>query len=323
MTLPVLGIDVSKLKFNVCLIREDGKLRHRVFANTEAGFTQLSDWLKKNHVVQVHACLEATGTYSEALATYLFDAGQLVSLVNPAATKAYAGAQLSRTKTDKVDAELIGRFCQTQKPQLWKPAPAEVRELQALVRRLDSLIEMHTMEENRLSSGVHTVEVRDSIERLITHLDEQIKRTEKLIRQQINNHPQLKAERDLLLSIPGLGEATVARLMSEINFHQYESARQVAAFAGLVPRLRESGKSVRGTTRLSKMGTPRIRHALYFPAVTALRCNPVIKAWASGLRERGKCEMQVIGAVMRKLIHLAFGVLKSGKPYDPLHEQNA
>src|SRR4051812_28756834 len=150
----ILGIDVSKLKFNVCLSREDGRLKHRVFANTEAGFSELSQWLTKNHVTQVHACLEATGTYSEALATYLFDAGQLVSLVNPAATKAYAGAQLSRTKTDKVDAELIARFCQTQKPQLWRPAAPEVRELQALVRRLDSLIEMHTMEENRLSSGV-------------------------------------------------------------------------------------------------------------------------------------------------------------------------
>jgi transposase len=104
MHLHILGVDVAKLKFNVCLIREDGRLRHRIFANTQAGFTQLSDWLVKNNVSQVHACLEATGTYSEALATYLFDAGQLVSLVNPAATKAYAGAQLSRTKTDKVDA---------------------------------------------------------------------------------------------------------------------------------------------------------------------------------------------------------------------------
>jgi transposase len=323
MYLHILGIDVSKLKFNVCLIREDGKLRHRVFANTEAGFTQLSDWLKKNHVAQVHACLEATGTYSEALATYLADNNHQVSVVNPAATKAYAGAQLSRTKTDRVDAELIARFCLTQKPQLWKPAPPQVRELQALVRRLDSLIEMHTMELNRLSSGVTTMEVKDSIESVISHLEEQIKRTEKLIRKQINNHPGLRADRDLLLSIPGLGQATVARLMSEINFHCYESARQVAAFAGLVPRLRESGKSVRGRARLSKLGTPRIRHSLYFPAITALRCNPVIKEWASGLRERGKCEMQIIGAVMRKLIHLAFGVLKSGKPYDPLYAQNA
>jgi transposase len=319
----ILGIDVSKLKFNVCLVRPDGKLRHRVFANNTSGFTQLSEWLKEQHVAQLHACLEATGTYSEALALDLSDSGHQVSLVNPAAIRAYAGAQLSRTKTDKVDAELIAHFCLTQKPPLWTPAAPQVRELQALVRRLDALIEMHTMEVNRLSSGVSTSEVRDSIESLISHLEEQIKRTEKLIGKHIKNHPQLRADHDLLLSIPGLGEATVARLMSEINFHQYESAREVAAFTGLVPRLRESGKSVRGRPRLSKMGTPRIRRSLYFPAVTALRCNPVIRAWASGLRERGKCEMQIIGAVMRKLIHLAFGVLKSGKPYDPLYSQNA
>lgn len=323
MSQPILGIDVAKLKFNVCLIRADGRLKHRVFANTQVGFSELSEWLKKNQVSQVHACLEATNTYSEALATYLSDSGHQVSLVNPAATKAYSGAQLARTKTDKVDAELIARFCLTQKPPLWAPAAPEVRQLQALVRRLDSLIEMHTMEANRLSSGVSTTEVRDSIKSLISHLEEQIKRTEKLIRKHINNHPQLRSDRDLLVSIPGLGEATVARLMSEINFHRYENARQVAAFAGLVPRLHESGKSVRGRARLSKMGTPRIRRSLYFPAVTALRCNPVIKEWASGLRQRGKCEMQIIGAVMRKLIHLAFGVLKSGKPYDPLHSQNA
>lgn len=162
-----------------------------------------------------------------------------------------------------------------------------------------------------------------SIESHVQYLEQQISLTEKLIHKHINNHPQLRAERELLLSIPGLGEATVARLMSEINFHKYEHAREVAAFAGLVPRLRESGKSVRGRARLSKMGTPRIRRSLYFPAITALRCNPLIKEWAAGLRERGKCKMQIICAVMRKLIHLAYGVLKSGKPYDPLHAQNA
>ena len=141
-------------------------------------------------------------------------------LVNPAATKAYAGAQLSRPKTDRVDAELIARFCLTQKPQLWVPATPEVRELQALVRKLDALIEMHTMELNRLSAGVSTTEVRDSIESVISHLEEQLARTEKLIRNHINNHPGLRADRELLLSIPGLGEATGARLMSESNFHQ-------------------------------------------------------------------------------------------------------
>ena len=319
----VLGIDVAKLKFNVCLLHEDGKLRHRVFPNTTAGFIELAVWLLKYQVERVHACLEATGTYSEALATYLFEASHLVSLVNPAAIKSFAGAQLSRTKTDKADAELIARFCLTQQPGAWTPAAPEVRELQALVRRLDSLIEIHTAELNRLSSGGTSAAVQASIKSLIKSLEKEIKGTERLIKKQINNHPQLKAEAELLVSIPGIGEATTARLLAEINFQQYESARAVAAFAGLVPRLRQSGSSVRGRARLSKTGSPRIRRALYFPAVTAIRCSALMKAWAQGMRERGKCEMQIIGAVMRKLLHLAYGVLKSGKPYDPLYAQKA
>jgi len=318
----VLGIDVAKLKFNVCLIGQEGKIRHRVFPNTAPGFIELADWLVKHKVERIHACLEATGTYAEALATDLYDAGHVVSLVNPAVIKAYAGAQLSRTKTDKVDAELIARFCLTQQPLVWMPPAPEVRELQALVRRLDSLVEIHTAESNRLSSGVTSAAVEASIQSVIKSLDKEIKRTEQLIKKHIKHHRRLKEDSDLLLSIPGIGAATTARLLAEINFHKYESARQVAAFTGLIPRLRQSGSSVRGRARLSKMGSTRIRHALYFPAVTAIRCNPVIKAWAKGLRERGKCEMQIIGAVMRKLVHIAYGVIKSGKPYDPLYAQN-
>lgn len=282
-----LGSAVAKLKFNVCLIREDGRLRHKVFANTPPGFAQLSAWLINNNVEQAHACLEATGTYSEALATYLVEAGQRVSVVNPAAIKSYAGCQLSRTKTDKVDAELIARFCLTQQPPLWTPLAPEIHTLQALVRRLDSLIEMQTMEQNRLSAGAVDELVQHSLDEHLAYLEAQITRTEKLIKEHIGAHPQLNADRDLLLSIPGIGEATTARLLAEINFHQYESARSVAACTGLVPRLRQSGTSVRGKARLSKVGAPRIRQALYFPAVTAIRCNPSIKAWAKELRERG------------------------------------
>ncbi len=259
----------------------------------------------------------------EALATCLVEAGHIVSVINPAAIKAYAGCQLSRTKTDKVDAELIARFCLTQKPPVWTPLAPEIRELQALVRRLDALIEMQTMEKNRLEAGALTDDVVQSLQHHLDFLGAEIKGTEKLIKDQINNDAQLKADRDLLLSIPGKGLATTARLLSEIDFHQYGSARSVAAFTGLVPRLRQSGTSVRGKARLSKVGSPRIRQALYFPAVTAIRCNPLIKKWAEGLRERGKCEMQIIGAVMRKLIHLAYGVLKTGKPFDPLYTQKA
>jgi transposase len=318
MAEPTLGIDISKLKFNVCLIKTDGKLKHKVFPNNNAGFEEFSEWLLRQGVERVHACMEATGTYSEPLALFLHEAGHITSLVNPAATKAFAGSRLSRTKTDKVDAELIARFTQAQAPPAWTPPSKQVRELQALVRRLDSLIEMRVMEENRLSSGISVQAVEESVQQHLSYLCQQIKRTEELIRQHINNHPTLKEQSELLDSIPGIGQSTAALILAELSqIKQYSSARQVAAYAGLVPRERQSGTSVRGRVMLSKIGNARLRRALYFPAITALRCSPFFQTWAAGLQERGKCKMSVICAVMRKLLHVAYGVLKTGKPFDP------
>jgi len=201
---------------------------------------------------------------------------------------------------------------------MWRPPSLEVRELQALVRRLESLIERRVAEENRLSSGISTAAVRPRLEEHIAYLIEQIKQTEQMIQEHINNHPDLKQKSALLDSIPGIGAATTALLLAEIvNIKQSKSARQVAADARLVRRERRSGSSVRGHTQLSKIGNARLRKALYFPALTALRWSAFFQQWASGLRERGKCKMAVIGAAMRKLIHLAYGVLKTGKPFDP------
>jgi transposase len=318
MTEPTLGIDIAKLKFNLCLINSSGKLKHRVFPNTATGFEQLLEWLSKQGVQRVHACLEATGTYGEALSLFLHEAGHTVSVVNPAAIKAFAGSRLSRTKTDRVDAELIARFCQAQGPPAWTPLALEVRELQALVRRLEALVEMRVAEENRLSSIITVEMVRHSVEAHLAYLNQEIKRTEELIRTHINSHPTLKQQSQLLDSIPGIAETTAALLLSEMtDITQYRSARQVAAYAGLVPRERQSGSSVRGRTRLSKIGNARLRRALYFPAITALRCSEFFQSWAKGLQERGKSKMSVICAVMRKLIHLAYGVLKNGQPFDP------
>jgi transposase len=270
MSRPILGIDISKLKFNVCLILTAGKLKHKVFPNASSGFEQLSLWLSQHNASNAHACLEATGTYGEALALFLAQTEAMVSVVNPAAVKAKAFAGLSRTKNDKVDAELIARFCLSQQPSAWKPPAPEIRQLQALVRRVESLIEMRVSEENRLSSGVSVDAVRQSLQQHIDYLNEQIKQTEQMIRDHINNHPDLKEQSQLLDSIPGIGETTAAILLAEIvDIKQYKSARQVAAYAGLVPRERRSGSSVRGRARLSKIGNARLRKALYFPAMTA------------------------------------------------------
>jgi transposase len=173
------------------------------------------------------------------------------------------------------------------------------------------------MERNRLAAGDTIAAVRASIDAHLAYLQTEIAQTEQLIQRHIRQHAALLQQTTLLLSIPGIGAATAALLLAEINFAAFQNARQVAAFVGVVPRIRQSGSSVRGRSTLSKLGSSRLRRALYFPAVTMLRCCPAMQRWAAGLRARGKCEMQIIGAVMRKLVHLAFGVLKSGRPFDP------
>lgn len=314
-----LGLDISKLNFDAALLDgppgggTPGKPRHRAFPNTPDGFERLQEWLGGQ---AVHACLEATGPYGDALARFLHGRGHTVSVVNPAQIKAFGQTGLSRTKTDKADAILIARYCRMHTPPAWNPPPPEAAELQALVRRLEALGEMRQMEQNRLDTA--PAPVRASIEAVLAVLDQQIAATRQAIKDHIGGHPTLRGQRDLLVSIPGIADATAAALLAELlDVRQFAGPRQVAAFAGLVPRIRQSGSSVRGRPCLSKSGSARLRHALYFPAMVALRFNPFVKALGERMSSVGKSKMAILGAAMRKLLHLAFGVLKSGRPFDP------
>jgi transposase len=312
----VLGIDIAKAKFDVALLTPDGKTRQKSCANTPAGFGDLTRWLARHGVTAVHAALEATGTYGDALALYLHEAGHVVSVLNPAIIHAFAASQLARAKTDAVDAALIARYTATQQPPAWTPAPPEIRELQALVRRLDALHGMRTQETNRLEAGPLVAAVRASIETVIATLTAQIAAVQQQIRVHFDQHPGLRAQRDLLTSIPGIGDTTAAVLIAELFDKPYASARQAAAFAGVVPRVCKSG-TLHRPGRMVKIGPGRLRKALYFPALTALRWNPTVRDLRARLRATGKANMVIVGAAMRKLIHLAFGVLKSGRAYDP------
>jgi transposase len=194
-------------------------------------------------VARVHACLEATGTYGDALSTWLADAGHRVSVVNPAMIHAYARSQLTRSKTDQIDADLIADFTARQAPSPWTPPAPEIRQLQALVRRLDALHGMRTQDANRRPAGVVVADVRASIDAVLASLDAQIAHVQQLIRDHLDRHPGLRAQCNLLTTIPGIGEATAAVLIAELCDKPYTSARQAAAFAGLVPRLVESLKA--------------------------------------------------------------------------------
>jgi transposase len=311
----VLGIDVAKRKFDVALLTAH-KVTVGKFDNTPRGFANLEDWLVRYGVERVHACLEATGTYGDALAEHLYHAGHVVSMVNPARIKGFGQSELSRTKTDKADAQLIARFCSAMKPEPWQPLTPEVKELRALVRRLDELKSMLTQEKNRLESA--DAVVRPSIQDMIDHIEARILQVTQQIRDHIDHHPDLRGKRDLLETIPGIGPGTSAMIIAEFgDVSRFRDAGTMASFCGLTPRQRQSGTSVRGRSMLSKTGSSRIRHALYMPALSAIRYNPVIRAFRARLLANGKHKMIIVGAVMRKLVYLAYGVLKSGKPFDP------
>jgi transposase len=313
MSKNILGIDIAKLKIDVFLIFEN-KSFVKQFDNSPKGFKLLEAWLKSLQITEVHACLEATGIYGDAVANFLHHQGHQVSVVNPLSIKGYAKAKLQRNKTDKADARLIADFCLTQNPTQWFPPKPETIELQALVRRIESLEEMLQMEKNRLE--VSPNKTKPSIKRMIKTFENEIKTLRKSIKEHIDHNPNLKEQDKLLQTIPGIGEKTSALLLGEIEFGRYDSARQVAAFAGVTPKKAESGTSLK-QTKLSKLGNGRIRKGLYFPAIVARQHNQTIKDFSNRLEKNGKTSMQIVCASMRKLLHFAFGVLKHKQPFNP------
>jgi transposase len=172
---------------------------------------------------------------------------------------------------------------------------------------------MLQMEKNRLE--VTPPKTKSSVQRIIETLENEIESLQKNIKVHLDQNPDLKEQSQLLQTIPGIAEKTSCLLLGEIEFFRYQSAREVAATAGVTPKQEESGTSLK-QTRLSKMGNGRIRKGLYFPAIVALQHNQIIKDFAKGLEKRGKTSMQIVCASMRKLLHIAFGVLKNKQPFD-------
>lgn len=315
----ILGIDIAKKTFHVCL-RLNGKRYHRKFDNTPAGFADLTAWVNQQGVMQLHVCLEATGSYSDALARFLHQAGNTVSLVNPARIKSFAQSRLIRTKNDKLDADIIARYCEEVKPEAWRPSAPEVSELQALVRHLESLGDTRQQLRNRLTDGPQVEVVLASLRKLVNDLEVEMAAIERQIAEHISRHPQLREQAELIYSIVGLGPKTAAKLLGEIpHLSDYKRANQVVAFAGLNPKERQSGTSIKGPSRISKTGNVRIRKALYMPAIVAMKYNPLIRDFVRRLEDRGLCKLAIITAVMRKLLHLVFGVIKTGKKFDAKH----
>jgi transposase len=308
-----VGVDIAKQKFDAARL-QDGKYRHKVFHNTPEGFVAFLAWLANFGPAPVRVVMDATGAYSVPLAEFLADQGVWVSVVNPAQIKAFAKSELCRAKTDPADAKLIARFGRERQPPRWNPPPPALRELQALLRRVEQVLEMRQMERNRLHTAHPAAQA--SLQALIATLDQELATLRATIRQKIDDDPDLRGRRDLLASIPGLGDATIAHLLVLFSPHYgFHNAKQVVAYIGLAPNPHQSGNTQQ--TRLSKIGDALLRKVLYLPALVAWQHNPAIRAFCERLKANGKSGKAVACAAMRKLVHIAFGVLKSGQPFDP------
>jgi transposase len=313
----ILGIDLAKLTFDATVLTSTGTQHYHALPNTSEGFSQLQAWLTEHGVTQLHACMEATNIYWEALASWLHAQGHTVSVVNPARIKGDAQATMQRNKTDKLDSAVIASFCATHHPTAWQPLSDAHKRLRALVRHRDDLLQTQLQQQNRLRDATDDL-VRASLQTVLDTLATQLAAVERSIKEHVAAPAELAANLALLTTIVGIGVVTAAKVLGEFaDLEAYESAKAAVVDAGLTPAHFESGTSVRRRPRLSKVGKAGIRAALYWPAITAMRRCPAFKAYAERLAARGKPKKVIIGAVMRKLVHIIYGVLKHRTPYDP------
>jgi len=317
-TQPILGVDVAKLTFESCLLQGAQRSR-REFANTPAGFGELFAWLAEAQAGQAIVALEATGPYGEGLAQAAFAAGYRVLVYNPRRVLDFARSTGRRNKTDRVDAELIARYVLSQADRAypwWQPLPAPQAALRELLRRQADLEASLHAEERRLE--VAAPAVQPSVRRAVRWLEAELARLEAMVQKHLQLHAPLAADVARLRAIGGCGEKTARLLVAEIPRH-FRTARAVAAWLGVVPRQAESGTSVRKGSHVGHEA-PWLRPKLYFPAITAMRCDPRAQALAQRLRALGHTTMSIVVAVMHQLIRTAFGLLKHGTTYDPAHQ---
>jgi len=315
-----VGIDVSKLKVDVALLI-NGKVKSKVLDNSAAGHASLLEWLAKSKadMATMHICMEATGVYYEALAQALHEACLKVSVVNPSCIKGFGRSENIRNKNDAIDAGLIARYCAAMNPTPWEPLPLEQRQLRAWSMRVQSLKDIRQQEENRHEAHVVSgmTDVAAHVAEHVKWIDGEIAKLEKEIEDHIDRHPGLKRDADLLTSIPGIGSTTVARILGHLgDIRRFKNAKALAAFLGVTPKHNTSGTSVKGRSMICRTGSTSLRAALYMPSMVARRHNPILNQFAERLLSTGLPKKAVICAVMHKLTHLIYGVIRSGKPFD-------
>jgi transposase len=302
METATVGIDVSKAQLDAALIWSEGKVVYRRFSNSASGHQALSEWLHQQTPLPVPICLEATGRYGEAIAVYLHEQGYPVSVVNPAPVKSFAAALRKRHKTDKSDAQVLALYMAQMQPPSWQPPNERQTHLQELQRLNDDLQTDRTRVKNRLEGLRPTSPARRYLEEQLKQLEQQLAEVEAEIGKLVEDDPPLQAQCQLLETIVGIGRVSALQLLAELpNLSLFTSPEQLVAYAGLCPHQHQSGAQ-RPVSWLSKQGNPRLRKALYFPALSAKVHNPHLARFAQRLSQTGKAKMVVVAAVMSKLL---------------------
>lgn len=308
-----VGVDVAKDKFDVS-IELNGRFKHKTFANKSQGYNEFLIWLNK-HTINPWICMEATGHYSEQIADFLVAHAIRVSVVNPFQIKNFSKATLARNKNDIVDSRVIMQFCKKMEPRLYQSTPAEQKEIKDLTKLLDMLKGQLTQLTNQLHSTQGSI-AKKALTKLIQQLEREIAKVEQQIADLVANNQQLKEKLDLITSIKGVGKLTayhILALMPDVN--AFSTAKQFAAYIGITPKQRQSGTLI-GKTTISKLGDARLRKSLYMAALVAKNHNKGLAPFVTRLQHHGKTPKTIVCAVMRKLAHIIFSVLKNKLPFN-------
>lgn len=308
------GIDVSKKTFDVA-IEQDGRFHHHQFMNDEKGFKAFISILPDGY----QCVMEATGVYYLRLATFLYEQEIKVSVVNPLVIKRFSQMQLNRAKTDKADAKMICRYAQMQEPGTWKPETAHVLELKQNQAAIENFISIKTSLINQLEAFKHST-IRNSlleksIKCMLVKTAKEIKNLEQRMQQIVEeNYTEMFNQ---LKSIPGIGNKTAILLIAITDgFKKFTSAKKLSCYIGINPRIFESGTSIKGKSKISKMGAGRMRALLFMSSMSCLSCNHACKQLYNRLKEKGKNGRLALIAVANKLVKQAFAIATKGEYYN-------
>ena len=307
----MVGIDVSKLTLDVC---NDGNSVHR-YANNAKGYRKIISTLQPNS----WCVMESTSTYGYRLADYLVHHSFKVSIVNPLSVKRYAQMTLSRTKTDKADAELIANYAKIADLPEYKPASDAINNLKQLQKVIEQLIKQRTSLKNQMEAMKQmprpSKPAIKAIRKVTNVLEKEIKAIEQQMAQQAQQECPQAYEK--ALSVKGIGKRSATLLMTITHgFTQFDNPKKLSAYIGVCPRISQSGTSLNSKAHICKMGMANIRATLYMCSYSAIKYNTACKALFERLIAKGKPKKVALMAVVNKLIHQVFACVTKNEFYN-------